>query len=172
MVSQETKEKILSRLAQKVEKNLDISGNCAQSSFLALQEQFALDGGEILKALTPFPGLAFRGHVCGSVIGCVMALGLIYGRERLGDRRGYIHAIPPVLAFYRRFEKEVGSIMCYDIVESEFGEKFDGVEPVETKRWLEAGAIEKCTATAAKAVRIAAEIILDRSGDVSKKETF
>ena len=64
----------LQRLEQKVKEYLRISGNCAQTSFLALQEQFGLEDGSILKALTVFPGIALRGETCGAVVGCLMAL--------------------------------------------------------------------------------------------------
>lgn len=161
MTNKKSREDILGELDKKASEYLEISGNCAQSSFLALQEHFGLDGGPILKALTPFPGLAFRGEVCGTVVGCTMALGLVFGRERLDDWGGYIHSIPPVRAFFRHFKREVGSIACGDVVESEFGERFDLVEPAETKRWLKAGALEKCAEVLGKGVRIAAEIILE-----------
>ena len=45
MKSQLSREEILSELDQKVRAYLEISGTCAQSSFLALQEQFRLDPG-------------------------------------------------------------------------------------------------------------------------------
>ncbi|MFC1821434.1 C-GCAxxG-C-C family protein [Thermodesulfobacteriota bacterium] len=157
-----SEEKILINLDQKVDAYLKVSGNCAQSSFLALKEEFGLEDGSILKALTPFPGLAYRGGVCGTLIGCTMALGIVFGRENIDDWDGYIHAIPPVRAFFRRFQKKVGSIMCSEVVESEFGEKFESIEPAETKRWLEAGAIERCTDVARKGVRIAAQIIFEK----------
>ena len=163
MSFQSPKEDILGELEQKASEYFEISGNCAQSSFLALQDQFGLDGGPILKALTPFPGLAFRGEICGTVVGCTMALGLVFGREKLDDWGGYVHSIPPVRAFFRHFKREVGSIVCGDVVESEFGERFDVIEPAETKRWLKACALEKCAVVLRKGVRIAAEIILERT---------
>ena len=172
MAYKTSREDILRELEQKANEYLEISGNCAQSSFLALQEQFGLDGGPILKALTPFPGLAFRGEVCGTVVGCTMALGLLFGRERLDDWDGYIHSIPPVRAFFRHFKKEVGSIVCGDVVESEFGERFDVIEPAETKRWLKAGALEKCAVVLRKGVRIAAEIILERIQPTQSQKYF
>jgi C_GCAxxG_C_C family probable redox protein len=162
MESQLSREEIMSKLDQKVRAYFEISGNCAQSSFLALQEQFGLDDGTILKALTPFPGLAFRGGICGTVIGCMMALGLAFGRERIDDWEGYIHSIPSVRAFSSRFKKEAGSIMCYEVIEGQFGDLFESVEPLETKRLIKAGALEKCSSTIAKGVRIAAEIILEK----------
>ncbi len=162
MESNASKEDVLKQLDQKVEEYFRASGNCAQSTFLALQEQFGLDGGQIFKALTPFPGLAFRGYFCGTAVACVLVIGLKFGREKLDDWSGYIHSIPPVKAFYQRFEREVGSILCSEVLEDVFGDDFESTEPAETKRWLEAGGIEKCTITATKAARIAAEIIMDK----------
>jgi hypothetical protein len=43
------------------------SGNCAQTSFSILNDEFDLGGDLILKALTPFPGIALRGETCGAV---------------------------------------------------------------------------------------------------------
>ena len=162
MAASTSEEKILSNLDQKVNEYLQVSGNCAQSSFWALKEEFDLEDGSVLKALTPFPGLAFRNGVCGTLIGCTMALGIVFGREDLDDWGGYIRSIPPVREFFRRFQKEVGGIMCNDLVESEFGDKFESIEPAETRRWLEAGAMERCTEVAAKGARIAAEIIMEK----------
>ncbi|MFC1580429.1 C-GCAxxG-C-C family protein [Thermodesulfobacteriota bacterium] len=162
MADSTSKGKTFGNLEQKVNAYLKVSGNCAQSSFLALKEAFGLEDGGVLKALTPFPGLAYRDGVCGTLIGCTMALGIVFGREDLDDWGGYIRSIPPVREFFRRFKKEVGGMMCSELVESEFGDKFESIEPAETRRWLEAGAMEKCTATAQKGVRIAAEIIMDK----------
>ena len=162
MTDSVSKEEVLGRIDQKIINYLEISGNCAQSSFLVLAEEFGLEGGSVLKALTPFPGFAYRGQLCGTVVGCMMAIGLAFGREKLEDWGGYIHSIPPARAFFHRFEKEVGSMTCSDLIESEFGDRFESVEPAETKRLLQAGAIEKCSKVIGKGVRIAAEIILDR----------
>ena len=82
-------------LEKGVNQNLNTSKNCAQTSFVVLQQEFGLQGKEILKALTPFPGIALRGETCGAVIGCMMALGLVYGREDLGDWKGYLRSLPP-----------------------------------------------------------------------------
>jgi hypothetical protein len=48
----QTKEDIYAELDRKVQENLTLRGNCAQTTFLMLQEQFDLEGGAILKALT------------------------------------------------------------------------------------------------------------------------
>jgi C_GCAxxG_C_C family probable redox protein len=162
-MAERSKDEILENLEIKVQEYLPLCGNCAQTSFLCLQEQFGLeDNGAILKALTPFPGIALRGETCGAMIGCLMALGLIYGRERedLDNFRSYQKSLPPARRFCRRFESEMGSTMCGDIVEAEFGKRYDLADPVQAMEWMNAGAIEKCGAVIRKSVHIAAEIIM------------
>ncbi len=162
MTDQAPREEIYRQLEQKVKEYLRISGNCAQTSFLALQEQFGLDDGSILKALTVFPGIALRGETCGAVVGSLMALSLVYGRERLDDWDGYIRSLRPGRRFCRNFEKELGSTMCGDILESIFGRRYNLADPAEAAEWQKANAEGKCSAVVAKAVRIAAEIIIEQ----------
>jgi len=161
MTDQASGEEIYRQLEQKVKEYLRISGNCAQTSFLALQEQFGLDDGSILKALTVFPGIALRGETCGAVVGCLMALSLVYGRERLDDWEGYIRSLRPGRKVCRSFEKELGSTMCGDILESIFGRRYNLADPAEAEEWQKADAEGKCSAVVAVAVRIAAEIIIE-----------
>jgi C_GCAxxG_C_C family probable redox protein len=150
----------LQQLEEKVGRYLGMSGNCAQTSFIALQEQFGLDNGSILKALTGFPGIALRGETCGAVVGCLMALGLVYGRERLDDWEGYRRALRHSRKFCRTFEKEFGSTMCGNIVESVFGRRYNLADLVEAEEWQKAGAQEKCSGVITAAVQIAARIII------------
>jgi C_GCAxxG_C_C family probable redox protein len=162
-MSEQSKEEVFESLDKKVQETLALCGNCAQTSFLALQEQFELDGGEsVLKALTPFPGIALRGETCGAVVGSLMALGLIYGRGRedLNDFSSYQRSLPPARRFCRRFEEEMGSTMCGDIVEAAFGKRYDLADPIQAVEWMNEGAVEKCAVVVGKAVRIAAEIIM------------
>jgi C_GCAxxG_C_C family probable redox protein len=153
-------ERTLQQLEEKVGRYLGISGNCAQTSFIALQEQFGLDNGSILKALTGFPGIALRGETCGAVVGCLMALDLVYGRERLDDWEGYRRALRHGRKFCRSFEKEFGSTMCGNIVESVFGRRYNLADLVEAEEWQRAGAQEKCSGVITAAVQIAAGVII------------
>jgi C_GCAxxG_C_C family probable redox protein len=153
-------EDTLQQLEENVKRYLKISGNCAQTSFIVLQEQFGLDNGSILKALTGFPGIALRGETCGAVVGCLMALDLVYGREKLDDWEGYGRALRHGRKFCRGFEKELGSTMCGNIVESIFGKRYNLANPVEAEEWQKAGAVEKCSGVVTAAVRIAARIII------------
>jgi len=159
---------VMKLLDQKVNNYMQISYNCAQSSFLALKEQFGLKGDDVVKALTPLTGIAERGETCGAVIGPLMAFGLIYGRgeNRLNDWDIYRDSLIPSGKFCKLFEKEFGSTMCHDIQEEKFGRCFHLTNPKELEEFQEAGATDKCSAVVRSAVRIAAEIILEKEEEV------
>jgi C_GCAxxG_C_C family probable redox protein len=165
MPSSKSSEEIFAELGEKVDRYLQTSGNCAQTSFLALQEVFDLEGGSVLKALTPFPGIALRGETCGAVTGSLMALGLVFGRDKdiLDDYSAYQSCLRPSRKLCRAVEEELGSTMCGDIIEKEFGKRYDLANPVESMEWMGLGAIEKCSAVIGKSVAIAARIILAES---------
>ena len=151
------------RLAKKVMKTLNRSKNCAQTSFAVLQEEFDLEGGPILKALTPFPGIALRGETCGAVTGCLMALGLVFGRDNLDDWKGYLASLPPARRFCRRFEEENGSTACVIILETKLGRNYDLANRVDAVKYAAAGGQKTCGKVIESAVNIAAEIIMKKS---------
>ena len=162
MTTDAYRDEVLKKVTEKALQILLQSGNCAQTSFLVLQEQFNLDNGKILKALTPFPGVALRGETCGAVIGSLMALGLVFGRDNIDDMPGYVRSLPPARKFCRQFEKEQGSTMCGDILEAKLGKKYNLANPIESAMYLSSGGPEKCAEVVASAVRIAAEIMMGR----------
>lgn len=138
--------------------------HCAQASFISLQETFGLEGGAIVKALTPMPGIAERGETCGAVIGSLMALGLVFGRDRVEDWAAWRASLVPARAFCSRVEKEFGTLMCGDLLEKHFGRRFNLADPAELRAFQSTnpGPQEVCGGIVRKAVRIAAEIILDQ----------
>jgi C_GCAxxG_C_C family probable redox protein len=158
-----TNQDVLERLEKKAKENLAICGNCAQTAFLTLMDEFQMDADEILKALTPFPGIALRGETCGAVTGSLMALGLEFGRDRknLGDWQAYIDSLRPSRKFCHLFESELGSTMCSEIVADKFGRRFNLADPVEAMHWFSCGAHDKCGQVISKGVCIAAKIILE-----------
>ncbi len=147
------------RLAESVDKTLAQSKNCAQTAFAALQEEFSLEGGQILKALTPFPGIALRGETCGAVVGCLMAIGLVYGRDDLGDWRGYLTSLSPSRKFCRAFEEKYGSTACADILETELGARYDLSNRVDLLKYTAAGGKKTCGKIIANAVQVTAKLI-------------
>lgn len=154
---------VMKMLDQKVDQLMERSCHCAQSSFIALMEQFGLEGDQVVKALTPLTGIAERGETCGAITGPLMAFGLIYGRglERLDDWETYRESLVPSGTFCTRFEKEFGSTMCRDIQAAKFGRCFRLQDPDELREFQEAGATERCSEVVREGVRMAADIILD-----------
>ena len=150
-------------ISQKVKDLLMESGNCAQTSFAILSEIHNLDGAQILRALTPFPGIALRGETCGAVIGSMMALGLVYGRDDLSDWKGYINSLPSTRRFCSKFEEENHSTACADILNEKLGRNYDLANRVEAIEYAQSGGPEACVAVVASAVAIASEGIAKKS---------
>ena len=122
-------------------------------------EEYDLDGGQILKALTPFPGIALRGETCGAVIGSLMALGLVYGRDDLKDWKAFIRSLRPARRFCARFEQINGSTACSAILQEKLGRSFDLADRVDSMAYLTSGGPQVCAEVVAKAVEITSESI-------------
>jgi len=155
-----TKDQLHMMLAQRVKAIMSKSHNCAQSTFYALSEQFGLGGDDVLKALTPLPGLAERGETCGAVTGALMAMGLIYGRDNLEDWKKYRSSLVPTNTFCQKFQEELGSSLCCQIQERAFGKCYNLMDPEQLKDFQRADATSRCTRVVQKACRIAADIIV------------
>lgn len=154
------KDHVYNLLDQKVDHYMQLSHNCAQSTFLVLSEQFGLGNKEMVRALTPLPGIAERGETCGAVTGALLALGLVFGRDDLSDWEAYRESLIPANLFCDRFSNEIGSTMCSAIVEKSFGEHYDLRDPDDLSKFQEKGATHKCSQVVQTAVHIAADIIL------------
>ncbi len=151
-------------LSQRAKDLLLESGNCAQTSFAILNEEYGLDGSQVLRALTPFPGIALRGETCGAVIGSLMALGMVYGRDDLKNWKGYIGSLPSARRFCARFEELNGSTACSAILQEKLGRDFDLADRGEALEYASAGGPEVCAEVVARAIAIASE-------GIAKKKT-
>lgn len=154
---------VMKLLDQQVDQYMQWSHHCAQSSFMALKEIFALQGDPVVKALTPLPGIAERGETCGAVTGPLMAMGLIYGRDlhQLDNWDTYQKCLIPSGDFCDRFEKEFGTTLCHEVQQGKFGRCYRLTDPGELQAFQNDGATEKCSEVVRRAVQLAASIILD-----------
>ena len=157
-----TEEERNKSLAKAVKKTLNTSKNCAQTSFAVLQQEFDLESSEILKALTPVPGIALRGETCGAVIGCLMSIGLVYGRDNLDDWKGYLASLPPSRRFCRKFEEMHGSTACGDLLEAKLGHRYDLANRRDALKYAVAGGKKECRKIIASAVETAADILMKK----------
>ncbi|MDH3539807.1 MAG: C-GCAxxG-C-C family protein [Acidimicrobiia bacterium] len=131
-------------LTERAREYFAVSGNCAQSTFAALNDEFDLNAAGTLKALTAMPGVAIRGETCGAVIGSLAALGTVFGRERLDDREGMTRAVKISRRFCRWFEGEFGGTTCQDVLDAGLGQRFDMASPAELMEYMQCGGPQHC----------------------------
>ena len=155
----------------------DKYSGCSQSVLLALQEAFDIGDQDSFRAATVLSGgVARRGETCGALLGGLMALGLVCGRDDIRDTQAYRDAMVPaneiVDEFKKRLEEEFGfdepldSTICRDIQERIYGRSFDLNNPEDYPMFLEAGGHgdDGCPKTCAVAAKVAAEKLIKLLG--------
>jgi len=156
------KARILDRVQRHAEEYNLLFKNCAQGTALALMEEFGLGNMEIIKALTPFPGIGGTGEICGGVTGSLIAFGLYFGGDNLRDSETAGATIMHAQKFMALFNDEVGSLHCARIQEIIFGKNMDpGAGPENMEAFAMAKGFEKCGLVPGIGVRLAAESIID-----------
>jgi C_GCAxxG_C_C family probable redox protein len=127
-----------------------------------VMEEFGLGNIEIVKALSPFPGFAGTGRICGGVSGGLVSLGLYFGSDDLLNYDGNRASTVAARIFLNRFEQTLGSLQCRDIQATLLGRYFDSnVNKGDGEEFVKAKGFEKCTVAAGIGARIAAEIIIE-----------
>ena len=137
---------------------------CAQCVLGALQDTLDIGDNLTYKAASALAaGVARMGESCGSLLGGVLAIGIVFGRDRLEvttESEGYQKAHRLAGELSNRFKTAFDGVRCRDVQTGLFGRSFDLKDPSDMKAFLEAGGHEKCPEVARKAAEIAAEIIL------------
>lgn len=99
---------------------LFLSGwNCAQSVALAFCDVTGLDEKTAARMVSSFGGgMGRMRQVCGSVSGMLMVLGLLYGYDEASDQTGKKALYTEVQALAGKFQAQVGSIICREILKN------------------------------------------------------
>ena len=96
--------------------------NCAQSVFAPYGEECGLDPETALKLAAGFgAGIGSMGETCGAVSGAVMAIGLKYGRSKVGDLAAKERTNELVQEFAKRFKARNGSLVCKELLGLDLG---------------------------------------------------
>jgi len=157
------KAKILDRVQLRAEEYNYIFKNCAQGTAMALLEEFGLGSMEIIKALTPFPGIGGTGEICGGITGSLIAFGLYFGSDNRLDYEAMNRTIAISQKFMAYFEDAVGHLYCSDIIETVIiGKKLNPGESEEAMiTFAGAKGFEKCGLPPGYGARLAAGFIID-----------
>ena len=160
------KEEILDRVQRRAEEYNFITKNCAQGTALALMEEFGLGSMEIIKALTPFPGVGGTGEICGGITGALIAFGLYFGSDDRLDFMTMNETIMTSQKYMAFFEGEIGHMYCADIIETVIlGHRLNPGESEEAMvAFTNEKGFEKCGLPPGIGARLAAEFIIDSMG--------
>lgn len=158
-----SRSQILDRVQLRAEEYNFILKNCAQGTALALLEEFGLGNMEIIKALTPFPGIGGTGEICGGITGSLIAFGLFFGSDDRLDAEAIGATINQAQKFIAFFEDELGRQLCAEIHEHViFGRNMDpGSSEAHMAAFAEAKGFEKCGLATGIGARLAAGFIID-----------
>jgi len=157
------KEEILNRVELHAEEYNYITKNCAQGTALALMEEFGLGNMEIIKALTPFPGIGGTGEICGGITGSLITFGLWFGGKDPLDFDAMNQTIMTSQKFMAHFEGKIGHMYCADIIETVIlGHRLNPGDSEEAMiAFTNEQGFEKCGLPPGTGVRLAAETIID-----------
>ena len=157
----QNKSKALDQVQQRAEEYCYLTRSCAKGAAIALFEAFGLGSMDMIRALSPFPGLAMSGGICGPVAGGLAALGLYFSDADPANYENINHYIAG-RQFVRQFENTFGSLSCPAVQEQLLGRAYDPFAGMaELEAFNQSGAREKCPAAPGLGARLAAEIIIE-----------
>lgn len=176
------KEERIERVKQRAHDHDQHSG-CSQAVLLALQEEFGIGNEEAFKAATVLSGgVARHGETCGALLGALMGLGLVAGREKMEDTQAYRDAMVPSAEIIDRFkeelkkqfgfEGELDGTLCRQIHEKIYGRAFDMCDPEDYQAFLQAGGHSGtgCFKVCGVAGQVGAEKILELMQDKEEQK--
>ena len=95
-----------------------------------------------------------HGEVCGAVIGGFAAIGLLFGRDKVGEEAD-MKMWKYSREFLKRFEKEIagGSILCRDIAQTNW------TDPAQVEEYRQGEKVFKCKTLVGKTAGLIGELI-------------
>jgi C_GCAxxG_C_C family probable redox protein len=160
--------------ARKKAHEYDKFSGCSQSVLLSIQEGFGMKNSATFKSATVFGGgVARSGETCGALIGALMALGLVIGREQMEETEVYRKSMGPARELQKKFKEELKNqlglkedlktTLCKEIQEKIYGRSFDMNDEKDYKAFLDAGGHSDlgCPRVCAIAAQVAAEKIFE-----------
>lgn len=148
-------------------------GGCPQCVLAAMKDAFGIGGDEAFKAahvLAGGGGLTRQG-TCGALIGAMMAISAVHGRDRANFDNGlYMDSFALAKQVFDRFVAEFGSPICGEVQTKLFGRSYDFWNQKEFAAFEEAGGHrDKCPSVAGAAAKIAAEVLMEAEAKAKRR---
>lgn len=125
---------------------------CAESTVLAIAESQGIESGILPRAATGFcSGMARTCGTCGALLGAIMGLGLVLGRDTPDGSVNRTYESTGKLI--RRFEEEFGSTNCKELLDCDLG------TPEGQSAFRENNLRDLCTKITGRVAEIAAGLL-------------
>jgi C_GCAxxG_C_C family probable redox protein len=159
MQRQLSKAEILNQVEQSAYNYEKAYHGCSQCVLRAIQDHLKVGNRDTFRSASALAaGVALMGDSCGALIAGMMALGSVFGRQKIEDFPQLAGSFVPARTLYARFKEEFGSCLCRDVMTTQLGKFYDLA--TEYPQFEEAGGYEQCSRVVARTARMAAEIIL------------
>ena len=165
-------DELIARIGGVALENDHYSG-CSQAVLGALQSELGIGNAESFRAATTLSGgVARRGETCGALLGALLGLGLVCGRDDMKNTAAYGRAVDKAQTVIEDFKTAVQagfgittplpSTLCRDIQTQIFGRSFEMANDEDRQAFLDMGGHDddKCPLVCAIAAEVAARKIL------------
>ncbi|MCF8044121.1 MAG: C-GCAxxG-C-C family protein [Desulfarculaceae bacterium] len=163
-----SREDFVRSLSEKVYDNEVRCHGCAQVVVQSFMDQMGVEDPLLSKASSPFfAGLALTGQTCGALIGSLMMLGMVFGREDINQGLpGLLENVRPMRKLIKHFsQKNQEQITCREIT------GVDIADPEQSQEYFQAGGLQRCAQLMADTTAEAAGLIWDhRQKQKAEKE--
>jgi C_GCAxxG_C_C family probable redox protein len=165
-VKHEQNQEKLDQIEREAQNNEVIYWGCSQAVLDTLQRHFNIGNKEVFKAASGLAGgVGAKQEACGALVGCVMAIGLMFGREEYKkgtiarESHEFLEAQVRAGKFCDRFKDKFGGLRCGDVRANVLGEEFREFTKLDTVKALMDH--DRCGEITGAAARMAAEIMME-----------
>lgn len=157
------------KLAEEYEKECT---GCAQTTIAGIFDALDIKNDDVFKAASGLAdGLGLSGDgTCGALVGGVMVISYLFGRERADFKDMFKPLKSYLLAkkLHDQFVEKYGTCRCYNLQESLMGRNFNLMDRIEFKEAMEFGMVEYCSKVVGMTAKLTTRIILEEEKEKSK----
>jgi C_GCAxxG_C_C family probable redox protein len=161
------RERKLDEVFQRAFKNEITYTGCCQTVLAALKEEFPEITAEVVRSGSALAGgVARRGESCGALIGAIIAVSAVTGRQELQDIDQYQRAMDLGNRVFEHFKRDIGHTVCAEIQKLKYERVYNLMDAEEREKFRAIGCRNPkgCPVVCGTAARIAAGILWqDRS---------